>query len=338
MREAMLYHGFDHGAVQCQLCPHGCAIAPGRRGICGVRRNDGGRLIALTYGRAAAVNVDPIEKKPLFHFLPGTLSLSVGAVGCNLRCRGCQNWELSRAADDLEPEELQAAELSPQALVEHCARKGYASLSFTYNEPTVFLEYALDTARLARERGIRTVFVTNGYMSEMALREAAGLVDAMNIDLKSFRDEFYRDYCGARLEPVLRTIERAHGCGIWVEVASLVIPGLNDGAAELADSARFLHGLSPELPWHVTAFHPDYHMLDRPHTPAQTLHQAWEIGRQAGLKHVYVGNVIDVEHSATYCPQCGVMLISRRGHSTLQQGLAGGACSACGARVAGVWA
>ena len=266
MREALLYRGLDDGKVECQLCAHGCILAPGERSRCGVRLNEGGTLYALVYERAAAVNVDPIEKKPLFHFLPGSISLSIGTVGCNFRCDFCQNWQMSRGAEDQDPRQQRAMELSPAGIVEHCAQREIPSISYTYNEPTVFFEYALETAQLAHERGMKNTFVSNGFQSEQAVELLAPYLDGINIDLKSFSDEFYRERCQARLKPVLETIERMHGHGIWVEVTTLVIPGLNDSDEELKDVAEFLVGVDADIPWHLTAFHPDYLLTSRPHT------------------------------------------------------------------------
>jgi len=336
MHEALLCQAMNDSRVRCMLCAHGCSIAPGERGKCGVRLNRGGRLHTLVYGRAAALNIDPIEKKPLYHFLPGTLSLSVGTLGCNFHCPFCQNWEISQ----VYPEDsggYDGVPGTPAELTELCLARRLPSVSFTYNEPTVFFEYALDTARLAHEHGLRTAFVTNGYQSRQALSALDGVLDAMNIDLKSFSDDFYSEYCGARLKPVLANIERALQQGIWVEVTTLVIPGLNDSTEELRSLARFLASLSPSLPWHVTAFHPDNRMRDRPATPLETLLRAAEVGREAGLHFVYTGNIHDPRHSETHCPGCGAKLIERGWHSALANRLAQGACPNCGTQIAGVW-
>jgi pyruvate formate lyase activating enzyme len=346
MREAMFYSRQDDGTVQCLLCEHRCAIAPQAEGRCGVRVNSGGTLQARTYGRAAAVNLDPIEKKPLYHFLPGSLSLSIGTLGCNFDCTFCQNWELSHPAALYSKgpglaqwgDERLGIPLSPSALAERALREGAGSLSFTYNEPTTFTEYALDSAAVARRQGLRSVFVTNGYFTPEVLQELTPLVDAMNIDLKSLREEFYQRQCHARLKPVLENIERAVHAGVWVEVTTLVIHGLNDSRAELKQVAEFLVSVSPDLPWHLSAFHPDFRMLDRPRTPTPTLAAAYDIGKAAGLRHVYTGNVQDSARSTTYCPSCGMALVERGWHSLSANNLAGGACPQCGSAVAGVWA
>lgn len=337
MVETVLYQKLDDGQARCGVCAHECTIAPGLRGRCGVRRNDFGKLVSLVYGRAGAVNIDPIEKKPLFHFLPGTRSLSIGTVGCNFRCSFCQNWELSRAADKADPSHERAMELRPAALAEHCVSQSIPSISFTYNEPTVFFEYALDTAKLAREQGIKTVLVTNGYQTRQALGMFAPYLDGMNIDLKAYNDGFYEEYCQAHLQPVLDTIALARELGIWLEVTTLIIPCLNDDERELSAAARYLAEIDENIPWHVTAFHPDYKMTDRWHTPPAALYRAYHLGRQAGLNHVYVGNLQDAKHSTTYCPQCGIALIKRGWHAVELNQLRGGSCAACDAKIAGVW-
>ncbi|MBN2081829.1 AmmeMemoRadiSam system radical SAM enzyme [bacterium] len=336
MREAMLYQTVD-GGVQCGLCAQGCVITDGEKGRCSVRRNRAGRLYTLVYGRAAALNIDPIEKKPLFHFLPGTLSLSLGTLGCNLRCAFCQNWSLSRGADDCPPDDARQLSISPDALITHCLNQRIPSISFTYNEPTVFFEYAYETCRLARQHGIRTVFVSNGYQSPAAMELLAPVLDAINIDLKSFSDEFYREYCGGRLAPVLETIKLVAAYGIWQEIITLVIPELNDDPAELAELAGFIAGVDPGIPWHVNAFHPDHKMRDRPPTPVRTLERARRIGLDAGLKYVYIGNIVDRDSSSTWCPECGQRLIDRWQYPVASPGANRGHCRACHAKIEGVW-
>ncbi len=312
-----------------------CTIAPGRRGLCGVRENQAGRLISLVYGLPAAVHVDPIEKKPLFHFLPGSTAYSVGTVGCNLGCPFCQNHELSLAwkrrpsliGQPTSPDELVAA-----AEGSHCR-----SLCFTYSEPTIFFEYMLDAARLARERGLRTVMVSNGFIEEAPLQELIPWLDAANIDLKAFRDRTYRELLGGALEPVLRTIRLLAGRGVWVEVTTLVVPGMNDSAEELREIAAFLAGVDPGLPWHLSRFFPSHQWTHLDPTPAETLHLACELGRQAGLRHVYLGNVPG-DREDTLCPSCGRTVIERRGYRIWSEGLkAGGRCGWCGQAIRGVF-
>ncbi len=330
-REAMLYERLESGLVRCSLCAHRCTIKPGRRGICGVRENEDGTLYTLVYADAIAAHVDPIEKKPIYNFLPGTRSFSIATVGCNFHCRFCQNAEISQAPR--EGLALRGEELLPEHVVR--AAKSYAcdSIAYTYTEPTVFFEYAYDTAKLAQGEGIKNIFVTNGYMTLEALKEIERYLDAANVDLKSFDDGFYRRMCGARLEPVLETIQAMHERGVWVEVTTLLIPGLNDSDDELAQIARFLAGISPDIPWHVSRFTPRYRMLDRPPTPGDTMHRAAEIGAQAGLRYVYVGNVRGNRYENTFCPSCGAVAIGRVGYDTTLN-LDGNRCASCGQELA----
>ena len=352
MHEATLYEKRSGGTVRCTACRHYCVIADKQTGICGVRQNVGGKLYLLVYGRAASVAVDPIEKKPLHHFLPGTSILSLGTVGCNFGCRFCQNWGISQVTREMRAEflkkktpELMGAQVSalgydlaPEKIVGMCAERGLPSIAFTYNEPAIFFEYAYDTAKLAHERGIRSVFVSNGYESEEALTAIRPYLDAMNIDLKSFSEKFYSGLCQAKLAPVLETIRLAHRLGIWVELTTLLIPGKNDSEDELRQIAGFIAGISKDIPWHISAFHPDYKMEDVPATGRASLERAYAIGKSAGLRFVYVGNVLDDEHSSTLCPQCGTPLIERRGYDVTLAGLKDGACAKCGERIPGVWA
>jgi len=337
MREAMLVEAGDDGAVRCRLCAHRCLVAPGRSGTCGVRENRGGTLLTRAYGELVAAHVDPIEKKPLYHFLPGTLSMSVALAGCNFRCGFCQNWEISQT-----PAGGGASgggrETPPEAVVSAALANRCRSISYTYTEPTIFFEYAYDTAKAARAAGLANVFVTNGYMTAEALDVVLPYLDAANVDLKAFRDATYKKVCGARLQPVLDTIRKMHELGVWVEVTTLVVPGMNDGEDELRDIARFLAGVDPALPWHISRFHPDYKCTDTPATPVETLRRAREIGREAGLRFVYVGNVTHGARDGedTACPGCGRTLIRRRGFAIEANDLTGGgACPHCGAAVAG---
>ena len=317
--------------VKCTLCPHGCVIAPGKRGRCGVRENRSGVLHTLSYRRVIAEHVDPIEKKPLYHFLPGSVSYSIATMGCNFSCLHCQNWEISQVRGEIEGYDLPPEEVVERALSSNCS-----SISYTYTEPTVFAEYVLECAELAREAGLKNVLVTNGFTSKEALEELAKVVDAANVDLKSFSPEFYRRVCGGRLEPVLDSIRRYLKLGVWVEVTTLIIPGQNDSERELRGIAEFIAGLSRDVPWHVTRFHPEYRMLHVEATPVSTLRRAREIGREAGLKHVYIGNVLG-EGEDTMCPDCGRVVIRRYGFEVVSNLLSDGTCPACGARIAGVW-
>ena len=346
-----LYEPLERGKVRCTACSHYCRILPGQSGICGIRQNQEGKLFLLVYGKAAAVNLDPVGKKPLFHFLPGSSIFSLGTIGCNFGCSFCQNWDISQAARSIRTRlmkdqrpELQGVEvtkfgydLPPKRIVELCLGKA-PSIAYTYNEPVVFYEYLRDTAELAHKKGLKNVMVSSGYESEEAMLGLHGLIDAMNIDLKGFTDEFYRQVCLATLEPVLRTIRRARELGIWVEVTTLVIPGKNDSDDELRGIAEFLASVDRDMPWHLTAFHPDYKMQDIRQTPLATLKRGYRIGKDAGLHYVYLGNVMDEEHSSTFCPECHELLIARQWHDIRIASLRKGTCGKCGHAIPGVWA
>ena len=291
MHEAILYSKKENGGVCCELCSHHCRIAPGQRGLCAVRENRDGILYSLVYGQVAAEAADPVEKKPLYHFLPGSRTWSIATRGCNFRCRHCQNHTLSQVGPKENPA---ARQRSPQQVVAMAQAAGCESISYTYSEPTIFFEFAEDCALLAREQGLKNIFVSNGYMSAEAAERAADAgkwLDAANIDIKAFSGKFYRDICGAKLAPVLETVQRLHKLGVWLEITTLIIPGLNDGAEELRGLAKFIAGISPDIPWHLSAFHPAYKLMDVPRTPVAALLRARDIGQSAGLRYVYLGNV-----------------------------------------------
>jgi pyruvate formate lyase activating enzyme len=337
MTEALLYESLEDGAVRCNLCAHRCEIRPGRRGICAVRENRDGTLHSLVYGRLIARGIDPIEKKPLYHLLPGTLSYSVATVGCNFRCRFCQNADIAQMPADRKGS-IMGAPISPADVVSQARRGNCATIAYTYTEPTVFFEFARDTAKLARENGLRNVWVSNGYMTPEALEMIGPYLDGANIDLKSFSDDFYKKICGARLEPVLETLRGLAARKILVEATTLIVPDLNDDPEELRRLAGFIaEELSPDTPWHISRFHPTYRLTDRPPTPVETLRAAYEIGKEAGLRHVYMGNVTGRGGEDTDCPGCGETLIRRRGFAVTENRLAGGTCPDCGAAVHGVW-
>ncbi len=347
--QAMLSKPLKKGYVQCTACEHFCAIEPEGMGKCGVRRNYDGALYLVVYGEAAALHVDPVEKKPLFHFLPTQPVLSLGTVGCNFTCQFCQNWEISQSgaavvvADRpsrlLKTSKVESTPAMPADIVAHCRQQGIPMLAYTYNEPAVFFEYAYDTARLAHEQGIRNIFVSSGFETLAALELIEPYLDAINVDLKAWSDTFYRQVCGTRIQPVLRNIEHiVQQTKIWIEITTLLIPGLNDDKAELREMAAWPASLSPDLPWHLSAFHPDYQLLDRPPTPHRTLLRAWEIGKEAGLRYVYLGNVRDGEHESTFCPACHTLLVSRSWYTVRQHWLTPGVCHGCGSRIPGVWA
>lgn len=334
MKEALFYKRLDHEDVHCFLCAQHCRIKNGARGKCAVRENREGTLYSLVYGRLIARHVDPIEKKPLFHFMPGTRSYSIATAGCNFQCLFCQNADISQVSPGQKI--IHGMEAAPETLVQEALQSKSASVSYTYTEPTVFMEYALDVAREAQASGLRNVFVSNGFMTREALDAVTPYLDAANIDLKAFTERFYSDRCGARLKPVLETLRSMKARNIWVEVTTLLIPGLNDDPGELKGLAEFIVSLGPETPWHVTRFHPTYRMTDRPVTPLETLERAREIGLEAGLRYVYTGNVPGSEGEHTYCHHCDALLIERYGFSIRKRELAGGVCARCGTAPAGV--
>jgi pyruvate formate lyase activating enzyme len=332
MKEAMLYQPWKkEGYVECILCAHRCKIAPDKMGVCNVRVNRDGTLYTLAYGKAIANHVDPVEKKPLFHFLPGTFILSIATAGCNFKCEFCQNWQISQLSKRWQGE-FPGEDLLPQEVVRQAVATGCSSVAYTYTEPTIFFEYAYDTAVLAHEKGLLNVFVTNGYQTPEAIETMVGVIDGANVDLKSFSDDFYKQICGGRLQPVLDAIQLMHEKGIWVEVTTLVVPDLNDSSEELTQIAQFLAAISPDMPWHISRFHPNYQMTDRHATPVATLHRAVEIGHQAGLRYVYVGNVWGDENEHTYCPECHSVVIRRLGYQ-IRSFLEGDRCPRCGAQI-----
>lgn len=335
-KDAMLWEKLDGQRVRCRLCGHKCVIAAGKYGVCQVRENVEGALKTLSYGAVVAMNVDPIEKKPLFHFLPGTTSLSVAAAGCNFQCEFCQNWQISQAPRTGHIAGGQA--VSPQQIVSGAINYDCASISYTYTEPTVFFELAYETSKLAHQKGLKNCFVSNGYMTPIAVETIAPHLDAINVDLKAFRDETYRDIMKARLQPVLDCLKVLVKAGIWVEITTLVVPDMNDSEDELKDIANFIaKDLGRDVPWHVTRFHGDYRMTDKPSTPMQTLELACKLGKQAGLKYVYCGNVMGLADENTYCPSCNKKLIERAGFSVRDNCLKSGRCPDCNQEIAGVW-
>lgn len=337
MKEALFYDKLAEMKVFCRLCHHHCHIASGKRGLCGVRENREGVLFSLVYGKIVAEHIDPIEKKPLFHFLPNSTSYSIATVGCNFRCEHCQNYEISQYPHS-HGAEITGHHRPPAAIVEAAETTGCKSISYTYVEPTIFYEFAFDCATLAKERGLKNVFVSNGYMGHEVTRSLAAVLDGINIDIKAFTEKFYKHVCKARLAPVLENVRLMHELGVWVEITTLVIPGLNDSPDELRDIARFIKGVSPAIPWHITAFHPTYKMLDRQPTPAHILQQAREIGFEEGLQFVYNGNIPGAGGESTFCPACQTMLIKRTSFRTTGNLLVDGRCPSCGKQVEGVWA
>jgi pyruvate formate lyase activating enzyme len=335
MKEAMAYEKLEGTDIRCHLCNHNCLVKDGQKGICAVRENREGVLYSLVYGKLISSNIDPIEKKPLFHFLPGSVSLSIATVGCNFRCKHCQNYEISQYPRE-RAISIPGKDSTPEEVVRAATQNGCKSVSYTYTEPTIFFEFAYDCARLAHEQGIKNVFVSNGYTGRDAVALIAPVLDANNIDLKG-SDKFYREICGARLKPVQETIRLMKGLGVWVEITTLVIPGLNDSDKDLTDIAEFICSVDPAMPWHVTQFYPTYKLLDKPRTPIPTLRRAREIGYKAGLKYVYEGNVPGEGGENTYCPACKQILIERFGYSISANLIRQGRCPKCNAIIEGIW-
>jgi len=337
MMEAYLYEPLAENKVRCNLCNHRCVIKDGLRGICGVRENIGGTLKTRVYGRVIARHIDPIEKKPLYHFLPGSLSYSIATVGCNFKCRFCQNADIAQMPSDRKG--MIVGDVStPADVVQEALEGNCKTIAYTYTEPTVYFEFAYDTAKLAHEKGIQNVFVTNGYMTGEALEMISPYLDAANVDLKAFTEDFYKTYCQARLAPVKETLKRMKSLGIFVEVTTLLIPGLNDDRKELEALAAFLSdSLGVETPWHISRFHPTYRLTDRPPTPVKTLDMARIIGKTAGLKYVYTGNVPGDNGEKTFCSRCGEILIDRWGFYVQKNRITDGRCPQCGGEIEGVW-
>jgi len=336
MKEAMLYEKLEGKRVRCFLCSHHCHISEGKRGICAVRENINGVLFSLVYGKIIASHVDPIEKKPLFHFLPASYSFSIATVGCNLRCQHCQNYEISQFPRERPEVPIPGEDMTPEAVVNLAERYGCKSISYTYTEPTIFFEFAYDCARLAQERGIKNVFVSNGFMTPESARAIAPYLDGNNIDLKG-GEKFYKEICGARAAPVRETIRLMKELGVWVEVTTLIIPGHNDSEEDLRNIAEFVKSVDPAIPWHVTQFYPTYKLTEAPRTPVETLRWTRQMGLETGLKYVYEGNVPGAGGENTYCPNCKELLIRRIGFSIEENRMKNGKCFNCGVMIEGVW-
>ena len=329
------YYELEDGRLRCTLCPRSCLLSPGQAGFCYVRKNVAGEMVSLAYGRTTGFAIDPIEKKPLFHFYPGTQVLSFGTAGCNLGCRFCQNWQISKARLGTR----RAQEFSPREVVDLALETNCPAIAFTYNDPVIWAEYAIDVAKEARKRGVRTVFVTAGYVSERAREDIFAHMDAANVDLKSFTEDFYRKVTLGHLAPVLETLAWLARTKVWTEVTNLVIPGLNDDPAETRALAGWIaENMGPEVPLHLTAFHPDFRLQGPPPTSPATLVRARAIAQEVGLRHVYTGNVRDPAGQTTCCAECGVPLVWREGLSLLGSAVDGGACRRCGTRLAGRFA
>lgn len=335
MKRAMFQEEKGGKKVRCSLCAHRCLISESRRGICAVRENRAGVLYSLVYDKIIARNIDPIEKKPLFHFFPGSLSYSIATPGCNFRCRHCQNADISQLPRN-HGGVIMGEAMEPDLIVSSARAARCASISYTYTEPTIYFELAFDTAKLAAEAGLKNVFVTNGFITPEALETIRPWLHAANIDLKGFTDDFYRKVCGARLQPVLDAIRLYKKLGIWIEITTLVIPGHNDSEAELRQIAEFIKSVGEDVPWHVSRFHPTYKLTDKPRTPLETLQRARRIGLESGLRYVYEGNVPG-EGEETVCWSCRTLLIRRRGFFVEENKIKDGKCFSCGAAIDGVW-
>lgn len=352
MKKALLYKKLKHKDVQCLACSWQCTISPNNTGICGVRQNKNGDLYVLVYGRPVSVNVDPIEKKPLFHFLPGRTAFSIGTLGCNFSCAFCQNWDISQTPKlikkvDLEHKKQRSIQdlisscqtLSPEQIIDYCLKNKIPAISYTYNEPAIFFEYAYDTARLAHEKNIKNTYVSNGFETDIALEKISPFLDAINIDLKSFSSEFYKNICKAKIEPVLKNIKKIAKDfkKTWLEITTLIIPGYNDSVKEIKQIAEFIAEINSSIPWHISAFYPAYKMGDVPPTSEKTIKQAYEIGKKAGLRFVYTGNIYDEQGQNTYCPKCDTCLITRYGYSIKEVLIKNNKCPQCKETIQGVW-
>ena len=336
MKEALLYEKLPGGEVKCAMCAHRCKVKPGKRGKCSVRENHDGKLVSLVYGKLISAATDPVEKKPLYHFLPGSLTYSIASVGCNFRCRHCQNYEISQLPRSLGDSPVPGEESTPHMVVAEAMAAGCQSIAYTYTEPTVFMEFALECARFAKEKGLRNIFVSNGFMTPESVDLIAPYLDANNIDLKG-DDGFYRVFCGGRLAPVQETISAMKERGVWVEVTTNIIPEINDSDDTLEMIARFIASVDKGIPWHVTRFSPAFQMKDKEPTPLETLKRAREIGMRCGLMNVYIGNVPGSGAESTLCHRCGETLIQRTGFKVDGDMISGGSCYSCGINQPGVW-
>ena len=334
VHDAMWFDRMPDKAVRCRLCPRECTVADVERGYCGVRENQGGNYKTLVYGNLCSTNIDPIEKKPFFHCLPGTLALSVATAGCNFECKFCQNWRISQ----YRPEQVESIVIPPENLVRAAKSRRTPTIAYTYTEPVVFAEYVHDTAAIGRQEGVGSVMVSNGYIREPALRELCKVLTAVKVDLKAFSEKFYAEQCAGRLAPVLAALEVLRDVGIHTEVVTLLVPTLNDSEEEIKGLAKWLVShMGPDVPVHFSRFHPIYRVKNLPPTPVETLNRARKISMDAGLRYVYVGNVPFSEGESTYCPSCGKVVIRRVGYNVDASMLRSGACASCGHKIAGVW-
>ncbi|MFH2092197.1 MAG: AmmeMemoRadiSam system radical SAM enzyme [Pseudomonadota bacterium] len=337
MIESILYEKQADKGVICQVCNHFCRIPVGRRGICGVRENQDGQLFFLAYSKVIAASADPIEKKPIYHLKPGSFAYSFATPGCNFKCEFCQNADIAQMPADNNGL-IQGREMLPEAIVANAVKAGCSSIAYTYSEPTIFFELALETARLARRNGLYNIFVTNGYMSSQALEMLSSVLDAANVDLKSFDPQFYKTFCKARIEPVKENLKQMKNMGILVEITTLLIPGLNDDTDQVNAMARFIaEELGPQTPWHISRFHPCYQMTNRPVTPVTSLEKAYEAGKNAGLRYVYIGNLAGHSSEHTHCHVCDTILVQRQGYRIKNNLVQGGRCPECDTMAHGLY-
>ncbi len=334
MHKALFYEKKEK-FIQCYLCPHNCKIPENKKGVCAVRENIDGELYTLVYGKAIAYHIDPVEKKPLFHFLPGSHIYSVGTVGCNMKCEFCQNWQISQSSKGKQGS-ISGIDMSPRDVVKNAIANNCHSIALTYNEPTIFFEYALDICKEAKKHNLKTVFVSNGFINKVPIGEISKYLDAINIDIKAFDDNFYKKICGASLQPVLDAVKQYHRNKVWIEITTLVVPGQNDSEKELSEIAEFIAFVDKNIPWHVSAFHPDYKMLDSESTPLQTLEKAYDIGKKSDLNYVYTGNVMRGREN-TYCPNCKKPIIKRIIYNIVENNVKKGKCKFCNYDITGVF-
>lgn len=335
MKQARLYNKLSSGNVQCQACAFRCKIKSGDAGICGVRKNVNGKLYLLVWGKAVSVNVDPIEKKPLYHFLPGSNIFSIGTLGCNFSCGFCQNYDISQKSKN-EKVTSWGQEISPKTVTELCVKNNIPSIAFTYNEPTIYCEYAVDIMKEARKHNLKGVYVTNGFETRQTLDFIENYIDAYNIDLKSFSEKFYQKICKANLKQVVETIKEVYRRKKWLEITTLLVPQENDSTEEIAEIAIFIKSLSKDIPWHVSAFHPAYKMSNKEVTSQDKLMSAYKTGKDIGLNYIYLGNINSNQHSSTLCPNCCNILIQRNGHQIITNNFKG-VCPQCGLKIPGIF-
>jgi pyruvate formate lyase activating enzyme len=332
--KAMYYKKLEGKGVECELCPRHCLVTDLERGYCGVRENQGGEYYTLVHSRACSMNVDPIEKKPFFHFHPGTAAFSIATAGCNVNCKFCQNWDISQ----VRPEQVSNVELTPKAIVDICRQRNIPNVAYTYSEPVVFYEYMYDTCLEGREHGIRNVMVTGGYIEKDPLLKLIPVLDAIKVDLKSYSEKYYDEIVNGELQPILDALKIMHAEGIWLEIVYLVVPTLNDSRGELTDLCQWIvTNLSKDVPVHFTRFHPTYLLTNLPPTPVKTLEMAYDIAKDSGLNYPYIGNVPGHMAEKTYCPSCGKTIIDRSGYTIRRIELEKGVCKFCGQKIAGIW-